>query len=743
MIRNVFGFIATLLIATPAIRAFNLDDERWRTSPVTMHLQLGTISGSLIDGSTSWGAVAEDALATWNGVLTNFRFTVVRDSTVAQARSNRLNNVFFSATIYGSAFDSRTLAVTLLSTSSTNGVSNGYTEADVLFNTVFSWNSYRGNLRSASGGGTLQDFRRVAIHEFGHALGLDHPDAIGQSVSAIMNSVTSNTDTITPDDIAGARAIYDGNTVAVAPSITTQPTSRTVTVGASTTFTVVATGTAPLTYQWFRNGSTAIAGATAASLTLGNVQLSDAASYTVVVTNAAGSLTSTAAALTVNSVAVAPTITVQPTSLTVTAGASATFSVTANGTAPLIYQWRRNGTAVPGATAATFNIASTTNGDAAGYTVVITNAIGSVTSSAATLTVNAAPMAPTISTQPASQSVSAGAPVSFSVTATGTAPLAYQWRRNGTAISGATASNFTIPATTTADAANYTVVITNAAGSVTSATALLTVTPAISRIGGVSVRTTLAANQILIVGINVAGGAKPILIRAAGPALGALGVPGTMADPSLTVFSTATPPAQLAFSNNWAGDPAVIAANATTGAFPFNSTASLDAALVTNVDGGRTVQVSGPAAGNLIVEAYDAGTGTAQRLTGISARNRVGTGADLLIAGFTVSGPVEKRILIRGVGPTLATPPFNLTGVLADPKLELFTATTVPELIGTNDTYNASLAPVFASVGSFALAPGSRDAAFIVNLPPGGYTVQVSGADGGTGIAIVEIYELP
>ncbi len=742
MIQILLGFVCAAILATTPARAFNLDDDRWRTSPVTMHLQLGPSPGTLIDGSTTWGAVAEDALATWNTNLTNFRFTVVRDSTVAQVRSNRLNNVFFSATIYGAAFDSRTLAVTLLSTSSTNGVSNGYSEADVLFSTAQSWNSYRGNIRNASGGGNLQDFRRVAMHEFGHALGLNHPDDIGQSVAAIMNSTIGNTDTLTADDIAGARAIYDSGTVTVAPSITTQPTSRTVTVGSSTTFTVVATGTAPLTYQWRRNG-TALSGATAASLTLSNVQLSDAASYTVTVTNSAGSLTSTAAVLTVNAAAVAPTIITQPASLTVIAGTSASFTVSATGTAPLTFQWRRNNVALSGATAATFTIPATTTADAASYTVVVSNSIGSVTSTAATLTINAAPISPTISTQPASQTVPAGSPATFSVVATGTAPLTFQWRRNGTAISGATAATFNLASVSATDAANYTVVVTNAAGSVTSATAILTVTPAISRIGGVSVRTTLAANQILIVGINVAGGEKPVLIRAAGPALGALGVLGTMIDPSLTVFSTATPPVQLAFNNHWAGNPAVTAANTATGAFPFTNIFSLDAALVTNVNGGRTVQVSGPNAGNLIVEAYDAGTGTAQRLTGISARNRVGTGADLLIAGFTVSGSVNKRILIRGVGPSLAAPPFNLTGVLADPKLELFTAAAVPELIGTNDTYNASLAPVFASVGSFALVPGSRDAAFVVTLPPGGYTVQVSGADGGTGLAIVEVYELP
>jgi hypothetical protein len=100
-----------------------------------------------------------------------------------------------------------------------------------------------------------------------------------------------------------------------------------------------------------------------------------------------------------------------------------------------------------------------------------------------------------------------------------------------------------------------------------------------------------------------------------------------------------------------------------------------------------------------------------------------------------------KNILIRAVGPTLGRAPFNIGGTLADPKLEIYNSNQAK--IGENDTYAANLAPTFASVGAFALAAGSKDAAVIVSLPPGGYTVQVSGADGGTGIAIIELYELP
>ena len=266
-------------------------------------------------------------------------------------------------------------------------------------------------------------------------------------------------------------------TVNVPPSITTQPASQTVTAGQTATFSVTATGTAPLSYQWQKNG-TAISGATSSSYTTPATTSSDnGALFTVVVSNSAGSVTSSAATLTVNPAPVAPSITTQPASQTVTAGQTATFSVTATGTAPLSYQWQKNGAAISGATSSSYTTPATTSSDnGALFAVIVTNSVGTVTSSAATLTVNPAPVAPSITTQPASQTVTAGQTATFSVTATGTAPLSYQWQRNGVAISGATLASYTTPATTSSDnGALFTVVVTNSVGSVTSSTATLTV----------------------------------------------------------------------------------------------------------------------------------------------------------------------------------------------------------------------------------------------------------------------------
>ena len=333
-----------------------------------------------------------------------------------------------------------------------------------------------------------------------------------------------------------------------------------------------------------------------------------------------------------------------------------------------------------------------------------------------------------------------GAPAVLTVAATGAPTI--QWRKNGVNLPGATAATLAFSALTAADTASYDAVLTNAAGTEFSGTAVvIATTPLTARLRNLSVRTTLAAEQILFVGLNLAGGTKDVLLRAAGPGLGALGVPGTMADPRLAVFTTDAPPVQIAQNNDWSGNAAVRAANAALGAFPFPSDASLDAALVTPIAGGRTVQVSGPAAGSVIVEAYDNGSGNAVRFTSLSARNLVGTGANLLFVGFTIDGPGTKNLLFRAAGPSLGA--LGVPNTLVDPKLELFTAATPAAKIAENDTYAAALAPLFRTLGAFDFVPGAKDAALVLSLPAGSYTVQVSGVNNGTGDAIVEVYELP
>ena len=263
----------------------------------------------------------------------------------------------------------------------------------------------------------------------------------------------------------------------IAPAITGQPVSVSVTEGMTATFTVSTTGTSP-TYQWRKNG-VPIAGATSASYTTpATVGADNGALFSVVVSNAAATVISNNATLTVGASVVAPAITQQPANVTVAAGNTATFSVITTGTAPLAYQWRRAGVNIAGATAATYTTPATLPADSGAlYSVVVSNSADTVTSANATLTVNPIVIAPTIASQPASTTVVVGQTATFSVAVNGTSPFGYQWRRNGVDIGGATAANYTTPATVAGDnGAAFSVVVSNSAGPVTSDGAVLTVT---------------------------------------------------------------------------------------------------------------------------------------------------------------------------------------------------------------------------------------------------------------------------
>jgi trimeric autotransporter adhesin len=257
-------------------------------------------------------------------------------------------------------------------------------------------------------------------------------------------------------------------TVTVNPvtAITTHPVSVAVCPSASASFSVTAAGTG-LTYQWKKNGAD-ITGATSSTYTISSVAAGDAANYTVVVTGTCGAATSNAAALTVNTVAA---ITTQPTAQATCPGAAASFSVTATGTG-LTYQWRKNTVAITGATSATYSIASATAGDAGSYDVVITGTCGNVTSTSVALTINT-PV--TITTQPVALNICALNMATFTVAASGSGTLTYQWRKGGTPITGATSATFTITSASVADGGNYDVVVTGACGGVTSTSVVLTV----------------------------------------------------------------------------------------------------------------------------------------------------------------------------------------------------------------------------------------------------------------------------
>lgn len=260
--------------------------------------------------------------------------------------------------------------------------------------------------------------------------------------------------------------------VITAPAITTHPAQQTVAAGQPVSFTVVATGTS-LGYQWRKDGVNV--GGNSATLSIASAQASDAGSYTVVVSNTAGTVTSNAAVLTVNPAVVTPAITTQPAAQTVTAGQPASFTVVATGTSPS-YQWKKDGANV-GSNSATLTIASAQASDAGAYTVVVSNSAGSVTSNAAALTVNPVVVVPAITTQPVAQTVTEGQPASFSVVASGTAPLSYQWKKDGVNV-GTNSASLTIASAQTTDAGSYSVVVSNSAGNAPSNAVTLTVNAA-------------------------------------------------------------------------------------------------------------------------------------------------------------------------------------------------------------------------------------------------------------------------
>ncbi len=371
----------------------------------------------------------------------------------------------------------------------------------------------------------------------------------------------------------------------------------------------------------------------------------------------------------------------------------------------------------------------------------------------------------TILQQPVSLTVAPRSGALFSVNALGAPPLSYQWLLNGAPVTGATSSQLSLTNVDASKVGNYTVVVTSDAGvSATSDVASLALSTAPTRLGNIATRgATGGGADVLIAGFVVSGtGQRPMLIRAVGPTLAGapFGVTGTLANPRLEVHASGVA-APILTNDDWGnqqgGAVAVTAiqqAATRVSAFPLPN-GSLDAALLANLTPGNyTVQVRGAvptAVGVALIEVYDASpvTTAGPRAINVSTRGNVGTGANILIAGFVVNGTVARRTLIRGVGPTLSRFGLPAASLLADPQITLSDQVT-GLVLKTNDDWSTSAedAGLLASaanssaVVAFPLNPGSKDAAMLVMLPPGPYTVQLRGANNGTGIAIVEVYDV-
>jgi hypothetical protein len=198
---RILTIVALVLATAQTTRGFSTLGSTWPDGVITMEMQLAGGS-NLADGSANFNAAATSALTIWNENLTRVRFAPV-NSTAGRGDGDQFNQVFFDSNYYGISFDRDLLAITTRWTLGTERV-----EADVVFNNAYHWDSYRGSVR-ANG---VWDLRRIALHEFGHVLGLDHPDEHGQHVDALMNSIRGNLDTLTADDIAGIKALYGAPT---------------------------------------------------------------------------------------------------------------------------------------------------------------------------------------------------------------------------------------------------------------------------------------------------------------------------------------------------------------------------------------------------------------------------------------------------------------------------------------------------------------------------------------------------
>ncbi|HUJ44066.1 MAG TPA: immunoglobulin domain-containing protein [Opitutaceae bacterium] len=385
--------------------------------------------------------------------------------------------------------------------------------------------------------------------------------------------------------ITSAGATLVVTTAVSAPVITMQPVSQTVTAGTSVTFTVAASGSPTPTFQWRKNG-TSIGGATNASYTIASVASTDAGTYTVVATNSAGSATSNGAILTVNPAASAPVFTTQPVSQTATVGSSVTFTAAASGSPTPSYRWRKNGVNISGATSSSYRIASVTTSSAGTYTVVATNSAGSATSNGAVLTVKSAGTAPSFTVQPMSLTATVGTSVTFTAVASGSPAPTYQWRKNGTNITGATGSSYLIASVASGDAGTYTVVASNSAGSATSNGAVLTVTAGATAPSFVTqpASQTVPAGTSVTFSVNVTGSPVPTLQWQKGGAniAGATGA-------SYTIASV---------SAGDAGTYAVVATNsagsATSNSATLTVTAALMAPTITSQPASQTVTVGSP-----------------------------------------------------------------------------------------------------------------------------------------------------
>jgi len=343
---------------------------------------------------------------------------------------------------------------------------------------------------------------------------------------------------------------------------------------------------------------------------------------------------------------------------------------------------------------------------------------------------------------PRSQTVVTGREANFNVVLGTNRPATYQWTHDGVTIPGATRATFRAPATGPNDAGAYRAMVTIDGQEFTSAPATLTLAPNTARLVNFSARSTITPASPQIAGVVCADvPPRTLLLRAVGRGLFNVGGAALLPTPVLTLYDG---PRILAENRGSAAHPAIAELARQVGAFPIN-TAAGGAAIAREMGAGAltAITTSGDSGSGIsLFECYDTGSPlTAALVRNFSIRGQTAAGNGILTAGIVIGGDGPLRVLIRAIGPTLAS--FGVTGAVADPILHVF-ASSQPTPLATNDDWSgaAATATAAASVRAFPLAAASRDAALVLNLEPGAYTAQLVGAAGTTGEALIEIYAL-
>ncbi len=587
------GFAAVVLILVSlasTARAYDFLGSTWPSGNIPMRLQLDAtataVTFPLSDGSTSWNSVAQSAIAEWNAKMSRSQMTsTTSTATSGMKYGDGINQVFFSTTIYGDAFDSRTLAVTLVDQGDQTIRSD---EADLIVNKTRSWNSYRGTLRTAI------DLRRVILHELGHVIGLTHPDEAGQNVVAIMNSTITNTiETLQPDDIAGVTYYY--STPFSKPTITTQPTNQTAGVSGAAKFTISVDGQDPPaaddfhSYHWYFKA----AGATdyeplftlikPGSLNFGSVQAEDAGSYYFVAITPDSTVTSNTVTLTTSPATVAPSTQLANLSTRGIGGNSArvmTVGFVVTGTRNKSVLLRAAGPGLAG-----FGVSGTLADPQLVLKIQSTGATIATSAAIWDQSTNATDIK-TVSPRVGAFALAAGS-------------------RDAVILTSLAPGSYTM-STASPSGATGTVLIEAYDADEVRDTA--------SRLANLSTRGYVSTGaDTLIAGFVVQGpGPRTYLIRVAGDTLQSFGVTGTLDDPFLKLFTGST---LIREKDDWdsplTSQPALKAAFTQVGAFTFSDRQE-PAMLVTLAPGSYTAQATGldnggstSPVGNALIEIYE------------------------------------------------------------------------------------------------------------------------------------------